>query len=51
MSAMCVPWYVSRANTSLFKHGDPVFLNFCHLNQDLAHVSARWGAQVTEAGS
>ena len=41
MSAMCVPWYVSRANTGLSKHRNPVFLHFYPMNQNLPSVSAR----------
>ena len=28
MSATCVPWYMPRGDTSLSKHGDPVFPHF-----------------------
>ena len=38
MSAICVPWHVPRGNTGLSKHGDPVFLQFCPLSQNLARV-------------
>ena len=41
MSATCVPWYVPRCNTSLSKHGDPVFPHFCPLHQNVAHVKTR----------
>ena len=30
--------HVPRGNTSLSKHGDPVFPHFYPLNQNLAHI-------------
>ena len=38
MSATRVPSYGPRGNMGLSKHGDPVFLPFCPLNQNLACV-------------
>ena len=43
MSATCVQWYVLRENTGLSKHGNPMFLHFCPLKQNLAHVSTVGG--------
>ena len=33
-SATCVPCHVPRGTTGLSKHGDPVFLHLCPLNQN-----------------
>ena len=38
MPATCVPCYVLCGQTGLSKHGHPVFLHFCPLNQNLACV-------------
>ena len=39
--ATCVLPYVPHGNMGLCKHGDPVFLHFCPLNQNLACVRTR----------
>ena len=38
MPATCVPCYVLCGQAGLSKHGHPVFLHFCPLNQNLACV-------------
>ena len=43
MSATCVLWYMPSANMGLPKHGNPVFVHLCPLNQNLACVRTKGG--------
>ena len=36
MAATCVLWYVPHGDRGLSRHGDPVFLHFPPLRQNLA---------------
>ena len=40
MSARCVQWCMLCGNTGFSRHKDPVFPQFCPLNQNLACVRA-----------
>ena len=51
MSATCVPWNVPPSNTGLSKHGDPVFLHLCPLNQNLGRVGTGGGYRGLRRGS
>ena len=48
MSITCVLWCVPCSNMGLSKHGDPVFLHFCPLNQNLARVQTSGRKQVNK---
>ena len=49
MCATCVPRYVPCGDTGLSQHGDPVFLHFCPLNQNLIHVRTGGGGGSTHS--